>query len=320
MRVLVTGANGFIGRGLVERLAGIPGLQVRAAVRSTATRLPAGVEVVATGDLDKVTDWRALVADVDVVVHAAARVHVMGDSGTEALHLYRSVNVDTTMTLARQALQSGARRFIFISSIKVNGEVTSPGKPFRPEDPPNPADAYGLSKHEAEQGLAALAESTGLETVILRPVLVYGPGVGGNFRSLINLVRKSLPLPLASVHNARSFVARDNLVDLIVRCLDHPAAANQTFLVSDGRDLSTPELITALGKAMGRKVFLLPVPPALLSIIATVIGKRPIIERLCGSLQVDMKKTEMLLGWSPPVSVSSAIADTVDDFLGRGGR
>jgi nucleoside-diphosphate-sugar epimerase len=219
------------------------------------------------------------------------------------------------LNLARQAAEAGVRRFIFISSIKVNGEGTPLGAPYRADAQPQPADPYGISKMEAEQGLRALAGETGMEVVIIRPTLVYGPGVKANFLNMMRWLHKGVPLPFGAIHNRRSLVALDNLVDLIVTCIEHPAAANQTFLVSDGEDLSTTELLRRMATALGAPAHLLPVPSWLLEAGATMLGKKALSQRLCGSLQVDISKTRELLGWTPPLSVDAALRKTAKHFL-----
>lgn len=217
------------------------------------------------------------------------------------------MNVAGTLNLARQAASAGVERFVFLSSIKVNGEQTRPGQRFNPDDQPVPEDPYGMSKWEAELGLRKVAEESGMEVVIIRPPLVYGPGVKGNFASIQRLVARGLPLPLGAIHNKRSLVALDNLIDLIITCVDHPAAANQVFLVSDGEDLSTSELLRRVGSAMGRPARLLPVPSALIYLGATILGKKAIAQRLLGSLQVDISKARDLLDWDPPISVDEGL-------------
>jgi nucleoside-diphosphate-sugar epimerase len=217
------------------------------------------------------------------------------------------VNVETTLQLASQAAACGVKRFIFISSIKVNGEQTEPGRPFRPDDTPAPQDPYGISKMEAEAGLREVAQETGMEVVIIRPPLVYGPGVKANFASMVKWLQRGVPLPLGAIHNCRSLVALDNLVDLIITCIHHPAAANQTFLVSDGEDVSTTELLRRMGAALGRPARLLPVPQQMLEWGAALAGKRDMAQRLFSSLQVDMDKTRQLLGWAPPVSLEQGL-------------
>lgn len=259
--------------------------------------------------------WEEGLVDKHVVIHSAARVHVMNDQSADPLAEFRKVNVDGTLHLARQAAAAGVRRFIFISSIKVNGEGTVLGKPYTAMDTPSPQDPYGISKMEAERGLREIAQQTGMEVVIIRPVLVYGPGVKANFRSMMNWLNKGVPLPLGSIHNKRSLVSLDNLVDLIVTCIDHPAAANQTFLVSDGDDLSTTEMLRRMGQALGKRARLIPVPAWCLETGAALLGKRAVAQRLCGSLQVDISHTCDTLGWTPPVSVDDGFRAAASAFL-----
>ncbi len=284
MKVLVTGANGFIGRLLSAELIR-QGHSVVAAVRTTNNQID-DFEQKIVGSINGETDWLVALRDVEVVVHLAARVHVMNDTAINPLSEFRKVNVDGTLNLAQQAINAGVKRFIFISSIKVNGEHTVIGKPFTEVDVANPQDAYGVSKFEAEQGLMRIAQQTGMELVIIRPPLVYGEGVKANFASMMRVVKRGVPLPLGAIHNKRSFVYVGNLVSLIVRCLDHPAAANQVFLVSDGRDLSTTELLLQCAMALGVKSKLLPVPQSLIAIGAALLGKQAVAQRLCGNLQV----------------------------------
>lgn len=311
-RILLTGATGFVGRSLLARFVNEE-YSVTSAVRTPIADFQAAQVIVQ--DLTGQTDWSDALIERDVVIHSAARVHVMDEQSADPLTEFRKVNVDGTLNLARQAAAAGVRRFIFISSIKVNGEETVSGKPYTAFDTPQPQDPYGLSKHEAEEGLKALAAETGMDVVIIRPVLVYGPGVKANFRSMISWMNKSVPLPLGSIRNKRSMVALDNLVDLIVTCIDHPAAANQTFLVSDGEDLSTTELLQRTARALNKPARLLPVPAGLLEFGAGVLGKRAVAQRLCGSLQVDIRHTCETLGWRPPVSVDDALKKTADAFL-----
>jgi nucleoside-diphosphate-sugar epimerase len=254
-----------------------------------------------------------IVADVDIVVHCAARVHILNDQTADPLAEFRQVNVDGTLTLARQAAQAGVRRFVFLSSIKVNGEQSGDGLAFNADQRPAPSDPYGISKYEAEVGLRALARETGMEVVIIRPPLVYGPGVKANFLAMMRWLRRGVPLPLGGVtENRRSFVFLDNLVDLIVTCIDHPAAANQTFLVSDDEDLSTAALLRRMAAALGRPARLIPMPAGLITLVAKLIGRPGIAQRLCGSLQVDIGKTKTLLCWSPPVSVDEGLRITAE--------
>jgi len=311
--VVVTGANGFVGSALCARLRK-DGTPVRGAVRSSNAR-PGGTEGVTIDGLASDTDWSEALKNVEQVVHLAARVHVMSDKSSDPLAEFRRVNVEGTAALARQAAVAGVRRFVYLSSVKVNGEFTEAGHPFTADDAPAPEDPYGVSKHEAEQLLRQIAAETGMEVVIIRPPLVYGPGVKANFESMMRWLVRGVPLPLAAVtQNRRSLVALDNLVDLIVTCLNHPAAANQTFLVSDGEDLSTAQLLKRTGTAMGHPARLFYVPPALLKLGATVLNKPGIYQRLCGSLQLDIAKTIQLLGWTPPVSVDEGLRLTAEGF------
>ncbi len=307
MTVLVTGSYGFVGSALCARLRR-DGVSVRGATRSVSSQ-PDDAEAVAIGNLSSDTDWTVALKNVEQVVHLAARVHVMNDKSPDPLAEFRRVNVEGTAALARQAAVAGVRRFIFLSSVKVNGELTEAGHPFAADDAPAPEDSYGVSKYEAEQLLRQIAAETGMEVVIIRPPLVYGPGVKANFESMMRWLARGVPLPLAAVtNNRRSLVALDNLVGLIVTCLNHPAAANQTFLVSDGEDLSTVQLLKRMGAAMGHPARLFYVPPALLRLGATVLNKPGFYQRLCGTLQLDIAKTRQLLGWIPPVSVDQGLS------------
>lgn len=312
---LVTGGSGFVGRALINRLTLIAGSTVIAPVRNVATKFPEGVRSIPFSNLDATFNWSDELKDVDCVVHAAARVHVMNDVSADPLTAFRKVNVEATLNLARQAAASGTKRFIFISSIKVNGEGAEPGTVYRADDVPAPIDPYGVSKLEAEQGLKELAAVTGMEVVIIRPVLVYGPGVKANFLSMMRWLYRGVPLPFGAVHNQRSLVAIDNLVDLIVTCSDHPAAANQVFLVSDGEDVSTTQLLRKLAGALGKPARLLPIPVWLMSGAAALLGKRALSDRILGSLQVDISKNRQLLGWTPPVTLDKALSLTAQHFL-----
>lgn len=311
--ILVTGANGFVGGALIMRLTADREYNgVVAAVRRKTESRPEGVRQVQVGDLLSTTDWCLALKGVDAVVHCAARVHVMQEDATDPLQAYREVNVNGTLNLARQSAQAEVRRFVFVSSIKVNGEATQPDQPFSADDVPSPLDPYGVSKLEAEQGLRDIEAQTGMEVVIVRPPLVYGPGVKANFASMMRWVARGIPLPLGALQNARSMVALDNLVDLLVTCLTHPAAAGQTFLVSDGEDVSTTELLRRTAQAMDKKALLLPVPASGLELGASLLGKRAVAQRLCGSLQVDIEKTRRLLGWSPPLTLDQGLKKAVE--------
>jgi UDP-glucose 4-epimerase len=314
MRVLVTGANGFIGSATCRRLL-TDGHDVTGALRRAESFLPERVGRAVVGVLDGKTCWKSALRDVKNVIHLAARVHVLQESTVDSLAAFRLANTETTLNLARQAAASGVRRFVLLSTIKVNGEETVAGRPFTEQDHPSPRDAYAISKWEAEQGLMKLAAETGMEVVIIRPPLVYGPGVKANFLAMMRGLARGLPLPLGAIHNRRSLVALDNLVDLVTICIDHPAAANQVFLVSDGEDLSTTELLRRIATAMGNPAWLLPISQDVLKTGLKLIGKGDVAQRLCSSLQVDINKVITLLGWNPPRSVDEALAKTVRHFL-----
>ncbi len=309
MKCLVTGADGFVGRSLTVELLR-RGLKVRSATRA-ARPASQDLEQAVVGAIDDVTRWGSILSDVDVVIHLAARVHVMNDVAADPLAAFRLVNTQGTLNLAHQAAAAGVKRFLFVSSIKVNGEVTPSAHPFTEVDPPNPQEPYGISKHEAEQGLRAIAAQTGLEVAIIRPPLIYGPGVKANFGFLLHAVERGWPLPLGAVHNQRSLVGLDNLVDFIVTCTTHPHAANQTFLVSDGRDISTTALVRGLAQAAGVPARLLSIPVWALNAGGSLLGQRAAVQRLCGNLQVDISKARQLLGWVPPVSVDDSLRRAV---------
>jgi len=315
MNILITGANGFVGSYLAKKLSNLPAVKLTLAARvASTTQL---VKTFKVNQIDSTTEWSEALVGCQSVVHTAARAHVMKDEVADPLTEYRRVNVDGTLNLARQAAEAGVRRFIFISSIKVNGEQTLIGKPFTAEDIPAPEDAYGISKYEAEQGLLQIAADSGLEVVIIRPPLVYGPGVKGNFSSMMQVVKKGFPLPLGAINNMRSLVALDNLVDLIITCINHPAAANQVFLAGDGEDLSTTELLRGVAKAAGVSSRLIPVPVSVLRFVASLLGKKEVSQRLLGSLQVDISKTRDLLGWTPPLSVEEGLRHCLVDNVER---
>lgn len=313
-RLVVTGANGFVGRALCAGAVARDST-VRGITRFTCD-LPCGCENFVVGNMDERTDWRGALEGSKVVIHLAARVHVMADTAENPLDEFRRINVLGTLNLARQAAAAGVRRFVFVSSIKVNGEATQPGHPFTADGTTAvPLDAYGVSKMEAEQGLRALAAQTGMEVVIIRPPLVYGPGVKANFASMMRWLQRGIPLPLGAIDNQRSLVGLDNLVDLIVTCIKHPGAANQTFLVSDGEDLSTTQLLQRMAQALGKPARLIPVPAGLLKTAAALLGKAAVAQRLCGSLQVDISKTRELLGWTPPWSVDEELKKSAEGYL-----
>lgn len=312
--ILVTGASGFVGGALCASL--VKRFPLRMSVRDKSK-----VDLLSNNDIFEASlspdqNWSAALSGVSVVVHCAARVHVMNEKSIDPLAEFRRVNVDGTLNLARQAFESGVRRFVFISSIKVNGESTSLDHPFTADQIPAPSDSYGVSKYEAELGLMALAKETRMEVVIIRLPLVYGPGVKANFLSMMNWLQRGIPLPLGGItKNRRSFVFLGNLVDIIITCINHPAAANQTFLVSDDEDMSTAGLLEHMAVALGQPSKLITVPTTLITLGAKLIGRSDISQRLCGSLQVDIKKTKDLLGWLPPVSVVEGLSQTATYFL-----
>nr|WKF58545.1 N-acetyl-alpha-D-glucosaminyl-diphospho-ditrans,octacis-undecaprenol 4-epimerase [Paraburkholderia busanensis] len=307
MNVLVTGASGFVGSRLCEELAarGVPFVG--------SARVARGA-LIGVGELAPDTDWSAALRNVTDIVHLAARVHVMEETESDPLTAFRRVNVAGTLNLARQAAAAGVKRMVFVSSVKVNGEATT-GKPYVETDAAAPQDPYGVSKHEAEQALWEVARQTSLEVVVVRPPLVYGPGVKANFLNLMRAIGRGIPLPIGSVRNARSMVAVDNLADFLVTTLQHDAAAGQTFLISDGDDLSTSTLARKLGSAMRRPARLLPVPVFMLRLLGALTGKRGAIDRLTGSLQVDIRHARERLGWQPRSSVDEAIQRTVSHYL-----
>jgi nucleoside-diphosphate-sugar epimerase len=307
-RVLVTGATGFVGPALVEALMQ-GGHRVRVALRRDAAPLP-GVEYTMTGGLGPATDWRPALIGVSAVVHLAARAHVMAD-GPDALARFRAVNSAATRHLAEAAAAAGVRRFVFLSSVKAMGETSPPGRALGEADTAKPQDAYGISKREGEIALLEVAAASRMEAVIVRAPLVYGPAVKGNFLRLMRLVDRRLPLPFGTVANRRSLIARANLAAALTLCLKHAAAAGRIFLVADDEDLSTPELIRRLGRAMGRRPLLLPVPPGMLRGLARLARRDAEIARLTGDLAIDSSAIRRELGWKPVMSVNQALAETV---------
>jgi nucleoside-diphosphate-sugar epimerase len=314
-KFLITGGTGFVGRAVINRLALASGCSVVAPVRNMAATFAPGVEVIPFANLDSEAEWSEALEGVGVVIHAAARVHVMNEITANPLTAFRQINVEGTMNLARQAVAAGVRRFIFISSIKVNGEGGLQDEAYTAEDSPAPVDPYAVSKLEAERALQALAAASGMEVVIIRPVLVYGPGVKANFLSMMRWLHRRVPLPLGAVHNRRSLIAIDNLVDLIVTCSEHPAAANQIFLASDGEDVSTTQLLRKLASALGKPAILLPIPVWLMEGVAALLGRKALAQRIFGSLRVDISKNRRLLGWVPPVTLDDALSLTAQHFL-----
>lgn len=315
MNVLVTGATGFVGARILEAISSTKALKPIAAIRRTNIHTPFAAKVVCVDELGPNTDWNQALIDVHVVIHTAARVHVMNDKAADVLSEFRRINTEGTLRLARLAVKAGVKRFIFLSSIKVNGESTSLSHPFTSDDNPNPVDPYGISKHETESGLLDIANKSNMEVVIIRPPLVYGAGVKANFKNMMKWLYIGVPLPFGAIKNKRSLVALDNLVDLIMKCIVHPAAANQIFLVSDDDDLSTSELMRHISTSMGLPSRIFSVHQKLIEISLNLIGKKSLAQRLCGSLIVDISKTRNLLNWNPPLSVGEAITKTTDEYL-----
>lgn len=310
-KILITGSSGFVGSYLVDYELKKNGYNIRGVSRKNVSL---NYDSVLIDNIDEQTNWTKALLDIDVVIHCAGRA--MADGSANSLEALREVNTYGTLNLAEQAAAAGVKRFIFISSIKVNGESTELGLPFKPDDKFVPTDPYGQSKYEAELGLRKTAEKTGMEVVIIRPPLVYGPGVKANFAAMMKWVNKGLPLPLGGItENRRSLVSLDNLIDLIITCIDHPNAANQTFLVSDGEDLSTAQLLLNMADALEVANRLLPVPCSWLTCAAKLIAKPAIAQRLCGSLQVDISKTKELLNWQPPYGTAECMKKTASAFL-----
>ena len=303
-KILITGGQGFIGKAIAFT-AHSQGNTIRISSRQNNIK-NASFQCIQTTDINSNTNWKIALEDIDVVIHCAARAHVLNENAKDPCKSFNEANYHGTLNLAAQAIKAGVKRFIFLSSIGVNGAETH-GHPYTADDIPNPHSDYSRSKHEAEIGLMKLASESTLEVVIIRPPLVYGPSAPGNFQLLLTFLLRGIPLPLGNIHNKRSLVALDNLVNLIITCLDHPAAANQVFLVSDGDDLSTSDLLRRMGNALGKPARLLPIPASWLNLAATLVGKRSVAQRLCGSLQVDIEKTRRLLGWTPPLSVDQGL-------------
>ena len=320
MNILVTGPTGFVGQALVKRLLAEGRHAVRTVLRQEHITFPPGVECVKIPGLEADIDWAAAVSEIDILIHLAARVHVMSDNAEDPLATFRQINVEGTLNMARQALESGVKRFVFVSSIKVCGNETASGHPFTETCEPTPADPYSVSKLEAEKALSALTGDTAMELVIIRPPLVYGPGVKANFLAVLQWLKRGVPLPFGAIYNRRSLVGLDNLVDFICTCIEHPAAADEIFLVSDGEDVSTSELLRRTAKAMGLNARLFPVPAWIINAVAKATGKGDMAQRLLGNLQVDISKAQKVLGWNPPFSLDEELTKTAHWFLQKGQR
>lgn len=314
-RLMVTGSSGFVGGHLVKTLAEDSRYEVRALVRRLPESPVASVDYQVLADFLNLPPHYSAFKGVEAVIHLASRVHVMNELSLDPLAAFRQVNVEQTVLLARSAAAAGVKRFVFISSIKVNGEQTRLGKPYLETDLASPTDPYGVSKLEAEEALRVVAAETRLEVVILRPVLVYGAGVKANFEKMMKWVKRGIPFPFGAIENLRSFVAIENLISFVMVCIEHPAAANQTFLISDGEDVSTTELLRRLSRALNVKDRLIPVPGKVLLATATLLGKPALAQRLCGSLQVDISKARTLLNWTPVVTLDQALDVTARHFL-----
>jgi len=313
MSVAITGGSGFVGSKLIAELNKLEAKGI--ALTRQKLSLPKRFKNIIIPDISSTTDYGDCLKNVECIVHAAARVHVLRDDSADPLTEFREVNTFGTLNLARQAVAAGVKRFIFVSSVKVNGECTVGNQYFSADDTPQPQDPYGVSKLEAENGLTKIAEETGLEVVIIRPTLVYGPGVKANFESMMKWLVRGIPLPLGAVNNARSLVALDNLVSLMLVCIDHPRAQGEIFMVSDDDDLSTTKLLRLLAQALNAPKRLVPVSGKLIEFAASLIGRKDLGIKLCSSLRVDISKTKSLLKWSPPLSVNDALQQTAKHYL-----
>jgi nucleoside-diphosphate-sugar epimerase len=312
LKVLVTGASGFVGGALLSKLEVDEAFTPIAAVRDVKGFN--GACQVRSFDLYDSCSLPAM-KDVDVVIHSAARVHVMHETAVDALYEFRKANLEGTLRLARRASEEGVKRFVFISSIKVNGESTQANCPFKADDNPEPGDPYSISKLEAELALREVCHGAEMELVIIRPPLVYGPGVKANFLSMLKWIDRGVPLPFGALHNQRSLIAIGNLVDLIIICVYHPAARNQVFLASDGSDLSTTQLLDELASAMNKKARLVAVPVYILETMGRLLRKQDVVQRICGSLQIDIRKNKELLGWTPPIDRKVAFRETIIHYM-----
>jgi nucleoside-diphosphate-sugar epimerase len=308
--LLITGANGFIGRAVISKLALETNHLIRASVRKKTIQFPRQIKVFENMEASSNTNWADALRDIDVVIHLLARVHVMHDKVADPLLEFRNINVNATIALAKKAAKQGIKRFVFLSSVKVNGESTF-NKPFSEFDLPHPQDAYAISKWEAEEALKKISKDTGMELVIIRSPLVYGPNVKANFLRMIQYVKRGIPLPLGAIQNKRSLISIDNLVDFILTTISHPKAANQTFLISDDEDISTTDLLRRIGKYIGKPARLIPLHPKILSFLFNILGRQDFGDRLLGSLEVDITKAKKLLAWSPPKTLDESLRVTV---------
>jgi nucleoside-diphosphate-sugar epimerase len=315
-RILITGSNGFVGQNLCKKLISKKYL-IRKIIRSSLKKKEEHSEVCNVGEINKDTNWSIALKNIDCVIHCAARVHSINEDKADSLDLYRKINVDGTRNLAEQSVKAGVKRIIFLSSIKVNGEETKFSSPFKYDDVPKPESSYAISKWEAEQALEAISKKYGIEIVIIRPPLIYGPNVKGNFLRLINLANHQIPFPISKVNNLRSFVSLNNLVDLICCCINHPSAPGKVFLVSDGMDISTLELIKKIGYALGKPQRLIPIPLFILRFLGKIIGKSSEVERLLGDCQVDCKNTCEVLNWKPYMKIDDGILESVKHYLSQ---
>lgn len=316
MLIAITGASGFLGQALCTSFASY-GYKVRGIVRPKKVIKQDDIEYIAINNIGANTNWSDALLGVDCVLHLAARAHVMNETGSIALDKYRAINVEGTRRLAKQALACKVKRFIYLSSIKVNGETTSGSNYFTSKDIPKPEDPYGISKWEAEQVLWDIAERTNLEVVVVRPTLIYGQNMKGNLLRLFNLVASGLPLPLGSLHNKRSLISLDNLADLLIKCVHHQNAKGQTLLASDNDDISITELLHSISIALGKPSRLIPIPANLLKLCINILGKKEIANRILENLQVDISETKKLLDWQPPISISKGLDKTAKWYLNR---
>jgi len=312
-KILITGANGFVGQALCRTLKDFSEYRLSLAVRdihNPSLRDLNGAEIVGIADIGPETDWRKALEGVETVVHLAARVHIMNETASDPLAEFKQTNTKGTLRLARQASEAGVNRFIFISTIKVNGEEGQ--RPYTEDDTPNPQDPYAVSKFEAEEGLKRIASASAMEAVIVRPPLIYGPGVGGNFIKLIRLIDQGFPLPFLSINNRRSLLSVNNLAHFLIHCIGYSKKIKGTFLLSDGNDLSTPDLIRLLAQCLGKKARLFPVPKGLMKGISSALGQRAAFDRLWGSLQVDICKARKTLDWTPKYTHQHEMQQTTD--------